>query len=609
MDKKVYEYISKVTWEQILEYRKCKWCNEEFAFYSLQKDIEDKLWVNHKHELCFDCTFRSIFAYRNERHLYKRRSDKTWKSMVSRYPESFEWKVFEAIKLAEEDFSIKDNVKIENLSVNEMWEEFLRLNSEIPEESLVNDGSENSEYANHVWWSKNIYLSTSVYYGSEDILYTDYAFYSKDIVDWAFNIKTTRAYQSINLNNCDNCFYCENLKDSSSCYFSYDLLNCTDCLFSFNLAGKKYHILNKEYSKADYDKKLSEIKEKMRSYSWLKEIEKEFQRIKNKTIHKNLFNPNSLNVAWDNITDSKKAIYCFEWNGIENSLVCWWDWKDCFWVVWAWMEVIYNWIRMGWSQKVLASANVLRSNNVFHSQGINNSSNIIFSKWLQNKQYHILNRELAKEDWEKQKVRIIKEMEWRWWEFFPPLLSTFPYNDAVALEWYPVNKIILLDRNKKPINEEIFDKDWEWIVYVLESDKFISEAILDLWWEEKIKIKWRTKEVEINIPDWIQIIQAIDIPDRIDDIEDDILQKALICEKSWRPFRIIKAELEFYIKYGLPIPRIHPDIRHLERLKRKTPKKLYLRKCDKCESEMLSVYDDNVEFKVYCEDCYNKEVI
>lgn len=89
-----------------------------------------------------------------------------------------------------------------------------------------------------------------------------------------------------------------------------------------------------------------------------------------------------------------------------------------------------------------------------------------------------------------------------------------------------------------------------------------------------------------------------------------------------------KAELEFYRKHNLPIPRKHPDIRHEERMKLRPGRTLYLRSCDKCQNEILSVYpviardeaihnsqdmdhyaiarDDSQ--KVYCEYCYQKEV-
>ena len=53
---------------------------------------------------------------------------------------------------------------------------------------------------------------------------------------------------------------------------------------------------------------------------------------------------------------------------------------------------------------------------------------------------------------------------------------------------------------------------------------------------------------------------------------------------------IQKAELEFYRKHNLPLPRKHPDVRHEERMKLRPGRTLYLRNCDQCEKEMLSVY-------------------
>jgi hypothetical protein len=51
------------------------------------------------------------------------------------------------------------------------------------------------------------------------------------------------------------------------------------------------------------------------------------------------------------------------------------------------------------------------------------------------------------------------------------------------------------------------------------------------------------------------------------------LNWAIKCEVSEKPFRIIKQELEFYRKHNLPIPKKHPDIRHLERMKLRNPRK------------------------------------
>jgi len=63
-----------------------------------------------------------------------------------------------------------------------------------------------------------------------------------------------------------------------------------------------------------------------------------------------------------------------------------------------------------------------------------------------------------------------------------------------------------------------------------------------------------------------KIIPASKLPENISAIPDDIINWAIECEVTNKPFRIIKQELEFYRKFNLPIPRKHPDIRHLERI-------------------------------------------
>jgi hypothetical protein len=52
----------------------------------------------------------------------------------------------------------------------------------------------------------------------------------------------------------------------------------------------------------------------------------------------------------------------------------------------------------------------------------------------------------------------------------------------------------------------------------------------------------------------------------IDDVSDDILKMAVLCEVSNKPFRITPQELAFYRKHQIPLPRKHPDIRHEERM-------------------------------------------
>ncbi len=113
--------------------------------------------------------------------------------------------------------------------------------------------------------------------------------------------------------------------------------------------------------------------------------------------------------------------------------------------------------------------------------------------------------------------------------------------------------------------------------------------------------------------------------------QDNLETQVFLCSISGRPYRLQKTEIEFYRKHHLPIPDKHPDIRHEERMKLRPGRTLFLRNCDCCNKEMLSVYPviartedeaihnpqdmdrhaiarDDKEQKVYCEQCYQQEM-
>jgi hypothetical protein len=117
---------------------------------------------------------------------------------------------------------------------------------------------------------------------------------------------------------------------------------------------------------------------------------------------------------------------------------------------------------------------------------------------------------------------------------------------------------------------------------------------------------WST--YESPFPKVDKIIPANKLPNNILDIPDDILNWAIECSISKKPFKIIKSELEFYREHNLGVPRIHPDFRHLERIKLRNERKLYDRNCDKCNNQLKSTFPTDCEEIIYCDACYNKSI-
>jgi len=195
-------------------------------------------------------------------------------------------------------------------------------------------------------------------------------------------------------------------------------------------------------------------------------------------------------------------------------------------------------------------------------------------------QYCILNKQYTKEEYERLVPQIIEHMRkdnsggamnrgeasGSWGEFFPVSLSPFAYNETVAQEYFPLTK------------EEILKRGWKW------------------------------REERDEMPKVSKVIPAEKLPDSIDDVPDDILNWAIECEATKRPFKIIKQELDFYRNMKLPIPHFHPDERHRRRMALRNPRKLWTRSCMKCGKGMETTYQPSRPEIVYCEECYLTEV-
>ncbi len=197
-----------------------------------------------------------------------------------------------------------------------------------------------------------------------------------------------------------------------------------------------------------------------------------------------------------------------------------------------------------------------------------NSRHLFGCVGLRRNEFCILNRQYTEAEYERLIPQIIQRMrsDGEWGEFFPAALSRFAYNETVAQEYFPLKK------------EEVMKRGWKW------------------------------REGSDELPNVQKVIEAKQLPDSIDAIPDDILQWAIRCEVTDRPFKIIKQELDFYRDIKLPVPHLHPDERHKQRMALRNPRKLWDRMCSKCKAKMKSSYTPECSEIVYCESCYLREV-
>ena len=101
---------------------------------------------------------------------------------------------------------------------------------------------------------------------------------------------------------------------------------------------------------------------------------------------------------------------------------------------------------------------------------------------------------------------------------------------------------------------------------------------------------------------------TITIPEKIDQVSDEITKQILTCETCGKNYRIIIQELQYYRSMHLEIPRHCPDCRHKARMSLRNPRKLWDRNCMKCGTAMKTSYAPERKEIVYCEKCYNESI-
>jgi len=338
-------------------------------------------------------------------------------------------------------------------------------------------------------------------------------------------------------------------------------------LFSSGLRNKQYFIFNEEKSKEEYEDyfkklKLSSYKQWQAVFSgWLK-----FRQ--EKVVFRSTYQMNCENCEGTDHANSKNLKYCFACDESEDcsygfhlskSFNC----IDNSHMGYDRSELAYNTIGTSGVFNCFCCESSWHDNDLICCGLCFNSKDCFGSVAMRHNQYCILNKQYSKKEYDEMVPKIIERMilNGEWGQFFPRELALFGYNESVAQEYYPLEK------------KKALEAGWQW----KDEDEKESGS-------------------------------GFEIPDDIGDVDDDVCEEVLICEKSGRPYKILERERSFYKKLQIPIPRLAPDQRVIERQRLRSPMKLWQRECMKCSKEHLSVFGPKCKEKIYCEKCYLEEV-
>ncbi len=546
---------------------------DDFAFYEMMQVPAPTF--------CPDCRLQRRLIFRNEHFLYKVKSASTGKEIFSMHPPEAQLKVYENDIWYSDQWNATIYGRDYDFS-RPFFEQLKDLFHETPILALSVIRGTNSNYSNNYDGYKNCYLCFNGNF-CEDCMYSVTLSHSKNSLDLAACSKCENCYESFWLESCTNCFFSVQCSDSYNLWFSKNCVGCNDCFGCVNLRNKKYHIFNQPFTKEDYEKKLQEFC--LGSFVSIKKCNQQARELWMSHPNKYMQGLKNTNVTGDYIYNSKNTKDSFLVREAENvrftSYIELGPLQNCYdYTVWGnGAELVYETINSG-----LGAYNVKFSDecwpevrNAEYSLFCQSSSDIFGCVSMRNKHYAILNKEYSKEDFEQLRKKIIEHIGSDYGEFFPPMMSPYAYNQTPAHEHFPLTK-----------------------------DE--AERRGCFWKESEDRGYSITKK-------------SSELPDAISELPDDITNEIIMCQ-AWeeneeqakshnctKAFRITPQELIFYRRYNLPLPRKCFYSRHHDRLKNRNPFKLWDRTCMKCEAPVQTSYAPDRPEIVYCEKCYQQEVM
>lgn len=542
----------------------CKITGKEFEISEHEQRLREKFGVGLP-DVSPQERLRYLMMFRNVCSLYSDTCDLCKKHILSIWGEKPVFPVY----CKECWYSDKWKPVEFDVDVNKpFFSQFKKLvdTSPHPARSLI-DPIENSEFSNGAVNIKNCYLCFNVG-DCEDCAYCCATINDKNCFDLILTDNGEFLYDCVACHDSYQVFWSEFAIHCSESYFLYDCTGCTNCALSTGLRRQQFVFLNKHLTENDYRKKIKDLQ--TGSYRKLQQYKEQYEVLKKKYAKKYIAGHSNEDSSGNLVYNAKDVENGYHVSRVENAanLVDVWDAKDCLDMVSFGFgtELCYQVQSTGTkAHNIRSSCNCYNNTfNVEYCWFAISSNNCFGSGFGRKMEYRILNKQYSQEEYSSLKSRIIEKMKERgeYGKVFPKDLIPFPYNDTVANFIMPLSK------------EEV----------------------------ESRGFKWAEKAVP-KVPEHMKYIPV----DNIADVSwSDVDGKAVLCEKSGKPFKITRMEFDFYKKFNIPLPRIHPDVRLVSRYPSELMFNIHKANCNNCGMELETSMPK--EDKVLCEKCYQEAV-
>lgn len=581
--------------------KECQNCKSQFVVEDEDLQFYEKMKVPAP-TWCPECRMIRRMVFRNESNLFRKKDARTGKEIFSMYREDTPIKIYDRDFWFSDGWDPMDYGRDYDFS-RPFFEQLRELVYEVPWLARFGFRHINSDYVSYATDAKNAYLCFFGI-GIEDSAYVRGFRHVTNGFDLYQSRHSELCYDCYMVDEAQRVFFSVNIENCHDVWFSRNLIGCANCFGCMNLRNKKHHIFNKEVSKEDYKKFMDEfnsgsfkIVEEMRRKSeelWMKRpnrftlaintVNSTGEHIEHaKNVKESYFVHDAEDVKYSQMIENATDVYDTTVSVSEGKTSR--VYEGC--VVSLDVENIkFSLHGLNGSHDIEYSFNCIGSSNLFGCAGLNK------------KQYCIFNKQYSKEDYHKLRKKIIQHMDempyidkqgrvYKYGEFFPPEFSPFAYNETIAQDFFPLTK------------EEAIEKGYRWR---------------------------ESEEKDFNITK-----KASELPDSINDVDNDILKEVIACDECSKAYRIIPMELAFYKRIPLPLPRLCVECRFQRRFKFVNPPKFWERKCqcagvgddsgvykndvehfhgaDHCPNEFRSSFAPEKPDIVYCEQCYKEETI
>lgn len=423
--------------EKIIETRICNACNRTFSILEKDTEFYKKLAVPYPTH-CPDCRAQRRLAWRNEWKLYRRKCDKTGKDIISYLSSDKPMPVWHFDEWFRDDW---DRFQYgQEFDFNRpFFEQFKEVLDRTPHISILIGDCENCDYTNFSWKNKNCYLISASDF-NEDLMYSGYAFHSKDCNDCFFIKDSELLFECVDCEHCYDSNYLKQCKDTRDSFYCEDCVGCNNCIGCVNLRQQEFTIFNKKFTKEEYEKQKTEL---------LKDpgkIKTHLAELRLKEPIKALQMSKCENSIGNNLLNCKNAYHCFDL--IES--------EDCRYVSYGegskdsmdvngapHCELTYEMAGAPecYMSRFSSACWVKPSSFLTYCHLCRACTNCFGCVSLYRNKFCILNKQYTEEEYNVLVPKIIEHMKRtkEWGEFFPMSISPWKYEETAAQDYFPRN--------------------------------------------------------------------------------------------------------------------------------------------------------------------------